>query len=61
METGQLYGVWQSIAIKVNGEAGLYLNKNSLSMKMGESGTATSLGSRGMAGTDKEILRLMLL
>lgn len=45
METGQLYGVWQSIAIKVNGEAGLYLNKNSLSMKMGESGTATILGS----------------
>lgn len=45
METGQLYGVWQSIAIKVNGEAGLYLNKNSLSMKMGESGTATILGT----------------
>lgn len=45
METGQLYGVWQSIAIKVNGEAGLYLNKNSLSMKMGESGTATIRGT----------------
>lgn len=45
METGQLYGVWQSIAIKVNGEAGLNLNKNSLSMKMGESGTATILGT----------------
>lgn len=45
METGQLYGVWQSIAIKVNGEAGLYLNKNSLSMKMGESGTATIQGT----------------
>lgn len=45
METGQLYGVWQSIAIKVNGEAGLYLNKNSLSMKMGESGTAAILGT----------------
>ena len=45
METGQLYGVWQSIAIKVNGEAGLYLNKSSLSMKMGESGTATILGT----------------
>lgn len=45
METGQLYGVWQSIAIKVNGEAGLYLNKNSVSMKMGKSGTATILGT----------------
>lgn len=45
METGQLYGVWQSIAIKVNGETGLYLNKNSVSMKMGKSGTATILGT----------------
>ena len=45
METGQLYGVWQSIAIKVNGEAGLYLNENSVSMKMGKSGTATIQGT----------------
>lgn len=41
----QLCGVWQTIAIKVNGEAGLYLDKSSVSMKMGESDTATIMGT----------------
>ena len=42
---GQLCGVWQTIAIKVNGEAGLYLDKSSVSMKMGEADTATIMGT----------------
>lgn len=41
----QLCGVWQTIAIKVNGEAGLYLDKSSVSMKMGEADTATIMGT----------------
>ena len=41
----QLCGVWQTIAIKVNGEAGLYLDKSSVSMKMGEADTATVMGT----------------
>ena len=41
----QLCGVWQTIAIKVNGEAGLYLDKYSVSMKMGEADTATIMGT----------------
>ena len=45
LTTGQLCGVWQGIAVKVTGAAGLYLNKSSVSMKMGESGTATIQGT----------------
>ena len=41
----QLCGVWQTIAIKVNGEAGLYLDKSSVSMKMDEADTATIMGT----------------
>ena len=41
----QLCGVWQTIAIKVNGEAGMYLDKSSVSMKMGEADTATIMGT----------------
>ena len=41
----QLCGVWQTIAIKVNGEAGLYLDKSSVSMKMGEADTVTIMGT----------------
>ncbi len=41
----QLCGVWQTIAIKVNGEVGLYLDKSSVSMKMGEADTATIMGT----------------
>lgn len=41
----QLCGVWQTIAIKANGEAGLYLDKSSVSMKMGEADTATIMGT----------------
>lgn len=41
----QLCGVWQTIAIKVNGEAGLYLDKSSVSMKMGKADTATIMGT----------------
>ena len=44
-ENKQLCGVWQTIAIKVNGEAGLYLDKSSVSMKMGEADTATIMGT----------------
>ena len=45
LTTGQLCGVWEGIAVKVTGAAGLYLNKSSVSMKMGESGTATIQGT----------------
>ena len=45
LTTGQLCGVWQGIAVKVTGAAGLYLNKSSVSMKMGESDTATIQGT----------------
>ena len=45
LATGQLCGVWEGIAVKVTGAAGLYLNKSSVSMKMGESGTATIQGT----------------
>lgn len=41
----QLCGVWQTIAIKVNGEAGLYLDKSSVSMKMDEADTVTIMGT----------------
>ena len=41
----QLCGVWQTIAIKVNGEAGLYLDKSSVSMKRGKADTATIMGT----------------
>ena len=45
-ENKQLCGVWQTIAIKVTGgETGLYLDKSSVSMKMGESDTATIIGT----------------
>lgn len=45
LTTGQLCGVWQGIAVKVTGAAGLYLNKSSVSMKMGENNTATIQGT----------------
>lgn len=45
LTTGQLCGVWEGIAVKVTGAAGLYLNKSSVSMKMGESDTATIQGT----------------
>lgn len=45
LTTGQLCGVWEGIAVKVTGAAGLYLNKASVSMKMGESDTATIQGT----------------
>lgn len=45
LETGQNCVVWEGIAVKVTGEAGLYLDKSSVSMKMGESNTATIQGT----------------
>ena len=45
LETGQNCVVWEGIAVKVTGEAGLYLSKSSVSIKMGESNTATIQGT----------------
>lgn len=44
LDTG-LCGVWEGIAVKVTGEPGLYLDKSSVTLKMGETDTASVQGT----------------
>lgn len=47
LETGQLCGVWEGIAVKVTGAQGLYLDKSSVTLKMGDKETSATTTVQG--------------